>query len=251
MAKILIPLPNFDFDPTETAIPWKILTQHGHQIIFGTIDGTSAVADARMLSGKGLGPFQNLRANTIARTAYSEMYLDHNFKNPQKWHELQAENFDAIILPGGHAPGMRPYLESQILQKLITNFFLENKIVGAICHGVVLVARSKSAETGRSVLYGKKTTALPKWMELSAWAMTCLWLGNYYRTYQQTVQDEITANLANYKDFIIGPISFVRDSTANLQAGFVVEDGNYLSARWPGDAHQFAEAINTKLSNGV
>ena len=249
MAKILIPLPNFDFDPTEASIPWKILTQHRHQVIFATIDGATAVADQRMISGKGLGVFQDLRANAEARAAYSEMIIDPNFLSPKKWHELQTSDFDAIILPGGHAPGMRPYLESEILQSLISLFFLENKIVGAICHGVVLVARSKSASTGHSVLYQKKTTALPKWMELSAWAMTYLWLKNYYRTYKQTVQDEVVSLLARKTDYLRGPLSLIRDSKNNLKVGFIVDDGNYISARWPGDAHRFAEAILQKLSD--
>ncbi|MDD4975222.1 MAG: type 1 glutamine amidotransferase domain-containing protein [Bacteriovorax sp.] len=247
MAKVLIPLPNLDFDPTETAIPWKILTKNSHQVVFGTPDGSSALADIRMLEGHGLGPFQGLRANATAREAYSEMLMDKNFQNPKTWQDIRAQDFHAIILPGGHAKGMRPYLESQVLQNLITNFFLEKKLVGAICHGVVLVSRAKIADTGRSVLYGKKTTALPKWMELSAWLMTCLWLGNYYRTYPQSVQDEVKSNLASSADFLIGPLSLIRDSLTN-QAGFVIEDGNFISARWPGDAHRFAEVICTKLS---
>ena len=37
----------------------------------------------------------------------------------------------------------------------------------------------------------------------------------------------------------------------NLQAldgpAFVVEDGNYVSARWPGDAYKFARALLSRL----
>jgi hypothetical protein len=31
------------------------------------------------------------------------------------------------------------------------------------------------------------------------------------------------------------------------KVGFIIEDENYISARWPGDAHRFAEAICLKL----
>jgi hypothetical protein len=41
------------------------------------------------------------------------------------------------------------------------------------CHGVLLAARS-SLHSGKSVLYGKKTTALTKRMELIAWRLTRL-----------------------------------------------------------------------------
>ena len=85
-------------------------------------------------------------------------------------------------------------------------------------------------------------------MELSAWTLTRLWLKNYYRTYPVTVEAEVSAALANTKDFIKGPISLTRDSPDNLAAGFTVQDGNYLSARWPGDAHRFATEFVAMLA---
>jgi protease I len=59
-------------------------------------------------------------------------------------------------------------------------------------------------------------------------------------TYQTTVEDEVRSVLARPEDFIRGPLPLRRDSAARLGAGFTVRDGNYLSARWPGDAHRFA-----------
>ena len=55
MAKILMPLPSRDFDPTESAVPWRFLTQHGHEFIFATPDAKPAQADKRMVDGNGLG----------------------------------------------------------------------------------------------------------------------------------------------------------------------------------------------------
>jgi len=42
-------------------------------------------------------------------------------------------------------------------------------------------------------------------------------------------------------------LPLVRDSANNLNPGFVVQDGNYLSARWPGDAHKFATCFSKML----
>lgn len=36
---ILIPLPNHDFDPTEAAVPWRMLTKAGHKVSFATPRG--------------------------------------------------------------------------------------------------------------------------------------------------------------------------------------------------------------------
>lgn len=55
---------------------------------------------------------------------------------------------------------MRGYLESELPQRLVAEFFAAGKAVGAICRGVVLAARATDPGTGRSVLHGRRTTAL-------------------------------------------------------------------------------------------
>jgi len=45
MSRILIPLPNRDFDPTEVAIPWQVLRAADHEFAFATPDGERAHAD--------------------------------------------------------------------------------------------------------------------------------------------------------------------------------------------------------------
>ena len=62
-----------------------------------------------------------------------------------------------------------------------------------------------------------------------------------------TVEDEVRTALAASTDFIRGPMMIRRDSPAHLQIGFTVRDRNYLSARWPGDAHLFAHDFATML----
>jgi protease I len=245
MAKILIPIPSTDFDPTESAVPWQALTAAGHTISFATPDGLPGAADPIMVTGKGLGPLAALLMNDAnGRQAYARMAQSAEFLAPLRYSDVRSADFDALLLPGGHAPGMRPYLESATLQKQVAEFFAANKPIAAICHGVLLAARSPNA-AGRSVLYGRKTTALTKTLELSAWALTALWMGRYYRTYAQTLQDEVQSMLANPKDFIPGTPALRRDGPDNFTPGFTVRDGNYLSARWPGDAHRFAaEFVN-------
>lgn len=241
--KVLMPIPSKDFDPTETAIPWSLLTEAGVTVVFGTPDGIPGQCDERMLTGKDLGVLKGLlAANRAAFAAYNRMATSTEFMKPLRWQDLNANDFDGLILPGGHAKGMREYLESPTLQKLVADFFKLNKPVGAICHGVVLAARSQIE--GHSVLFGKKTTALLKTQELAAWNLTRLWLGSYYRTYLNlTVEDEVKSRLASKRDFRHGPMPVARDSEKRLKAGFVVQDGNYISARWPGDAHKFSSVF--------
>jgi protease I len=237
---IFMPLPLQDFDPTEAAIPWQILSLAGFDVRVATPTGERATPDQRMLLGAGLGPWARLlRATPHAVAAYEAMASAPEFRAPLRYDDLDVTRAAGLILPGGHAPGMRPYLESSVLATLVAAFFAVDKPVGAICHGVVLAARSKRPD-GLSVLHGRRTTALLKTQELAAWAITCPWLGTYYRTYPQSVEAEVLASLASPEDFERGPMPLRRDRPGDLSAGFAVKDGRYVSARWPGDAHRFA-----------
>ncbi|MNC95231.1 hypothetical protein D3C83_123010 [compost metagenome] len=84
-------------------------------------------------------------------------------------------------------------------------------------------------------------------MEMSAWLMTCAWLGSYYRTYPETVEHEVTRCLAAPEHFLTGPLAVRRDSARDRSPGFACVDGTYVSARWPGDAHTFSHALLSML----
>jgi hypothetical protein len=39
-----------------------------------------------------------------------------------------------------------------------------------------------------------------------------------------------------------------RDSATDSRPAFVVDNGTFLSARWPGDTHTFAATLSEKLN---
>lgn len=277
MARVLVPLPRRDFDPSEAAIPWQALRAHGIEVVFATPDGRPAQADPQMLSGQGLDlwgwipglrrlPLLGLalRADRRARMAYAAMERSVEFQQPQRWDALDSTAFAGLLLPGGHwARGVREYLESPLLQALVAEFFRADKAVAAVCHGVVLAARSIDRAHGRSVLHGRRTTALTWSLERSAWNLS-RWLGrvwepDYYRTYREaagepvgyrSVQAEVTRALARAEDFLDVPADsphgfrqrsgLFRDRPGDERPAWVVCDGHYVSARWPGDLHRFS-----------
>ena len=246
---ILIPLPSYGFDPTEAAIPWKILTDNGIKITFATPKGRPANGDEIMLTGKRLGIFKSLlKARKDAIEAYKLMYQSQEFKQPIRYDAIDPSDYNGIFLPGGHDKGVKEYLESLILQNIIPVFFQNEKKIGAVCHAPLLLARSKDKKTNRSVIYDYKTTGLLKIQELTAYYLTKLWLKDYYLTYPGTsVEDEVKAALIDPNNFISGNIPLLRDSENNYKPGFVVKDRNYISARWPGDiytlSHSFLKMI--------
>jgi len=281
--KILIPLPTYGFDPTETSVSWKIIHDAGHDVFFATENGAVASPDRIMVTGEGLDPWGfipgikriklfglMLRAHAGARAACEDMQKDTLFQNPVGYSDLLVDDYDGVVLPGGHDKSIRPYLESKVLQQFMVDFFEKknpnglHKPVGAVCHGVVLLARSISSKTGQSVLHGKKTTALTWSQEKAAWDLTRyflrFWDPLYYRTYPELyndplgyrgVEQEVKRALAEDGDFLLVPEdspnygmqtrNLARDSLSDSRPAWVVRDGNYVSARWPGDVHTFAK----------
>jgi putative intracellular protease/amidase len=244
MAKVLFPLPDRDFDVTEVAVPWKLLTEAGHDVVFATEAGATPACDPLLITGVVFG---KLGARPEPIEFYRELETAPAFVSPMKWSDCHADAFDALFLAGGHAPGMRQYLGSESVQQLTAAFFATDKPIAAICHGVLVAARSKRSD-GNSVLHGVRTTCLPKYMERSAFLATFWRRGRYYRTYPAYVEDEVRAALAKPEDFERGPRELSKRGTREDDTpAFVVEDGRYVSARWPGDAYLIAKKLIARL----
>jgi hypothetical protein len=120
-------------------------------------------------------------------------------------------------------------------------------------------------------LQGRQTTALTWKLERTAWQLAKFyarfWDSGYYRTYAETahqapgymsVQAEVTRALARPEDFhdvarraphfFAKSSGIFRDSPQDSRPAFVVRDGNYVSARWPGDIHLFAQTFAALLA---
>jgi putative intracellular protease/amidase len=243
--RVLMPLPDRDFDTTEVAVPWRLLRDRGHEVVFATEHGGSTPAcDQRLLGGVIFG---KLGAEPEPIEFYRQLTEAPEFRVPMGWAEIEPAAFDGLVLPGGHAPGMRQYLGSRKLQERVAAFWALERPVGAICHGVLVLARSIDPRTGRSVIAPKRTTCLPKYMERSAFLVTAWKLGRYYRTYPAYVEDEVKAALDEPSQFEPGPRSTKRGTDDDDRPAFVVEDGRYVSARWPGDAYLFARRFDALL----
>ena len=245
MARVLIPLPDCDFDLTEAAVPWRLLTRAGHDVVFATEQGGAPACDPLLVSGVMFG---ELGAKSEPKSFYAEMAASKEMGAPIRWSAIDPSAYGALVLPGGHAQGMKQYLASEVLQQKVAAFASSGKPMAAICHGVLVLARAKDPRTGKSVLHGRRTTCLPKYMERIAYYLTGWKLGRYYRTYDAYVEEEVRAALADPSHFERGPLTLLKHGTSGDDAGaFVVEDGNYVSARWPGDAYLFARKIIERL----
>lgn len=76
----------------------------------------------------------------------------HNFTLNATFAEVKAEDYDALVIPGGRAPEYLR-LNSKVLD-LVRHFFSADKPVAAVCHGAQILAAA-------GVLQGRKCSAYP------------------------------------------------------------------------------------------
>ena len=79
MARVLVPLPDRDFDVTEVAVPWKLLTEAKHEVAFATETGAAAAADPLLLTGVLFG---QLGAKSVPKAFYRELERAAAFERP-------------------------------------------------------------------------------------------------------------------------------------------------------------------------
>ena len=111
--------------------------------------------------------------------------------------------------------------------------------------GVLVLARAGGPETGGSVLDGRRTTCLPKYIERTAYMAHVLEAREVLPDVPGVRGGRGEAVLAERRRSSSAGRSELthRGTRADDTHAFVVEDGHYVSARWPGDAYLFAKKL--------
>ncbi|XP_054795631.1 protein DJ-1 homolog D-like [Prosopis cineraria] len=100
------------------------------------------------------------KAGDVCRTAVHQLSVyqtyteirGHNFQLNATFDEVEAKNYDGLILPGGRAPEYLAH-DPNVL-KLVTDFASSGKVITATCHGQLILAAADSVK-------GRKCTAYP------------------------------------------------------------------------------------------
>jgi protease I len=137
-AKILMIVGDFVED-YEVMVPFQALQMVGHVV--------HAVCPE-----KNAGQFVRTAIHDFeGDQTYSEK-PGHNFTLNASFAEVQPENYDALVLPGGRAP---EYLRlNQKVLDAVRHFAREKKPIAAICHAAQLL-------TAAGVVKGKRVSAYP------------------------------------------------------------------------------------------
>ncbi|KAK4278102.1 hypothetical protein QN277_015994 [Acacia crassicarpa] len=124
----------------ETMIPFQALQAYG-------------VAVDAVCPGKKVGDVCRtaIQQLSVVYQTYTEI-LGHNFELNATFDEVEAKNYDGLILPGGRAP---EYLaHDPKVMKLVTEFAKSKKVIAATCHGQLIMAAA-------DIVKGRKITAYP------------------------------------------------------------------------------------------
>src|SRR5258708_36105079 len=98
MARILVALPDRDFDVTEVSVPWRLLTDAGHDVVFATErGGARPAADPLLLTGVVFG---KLGAAEQAKEYYAALESAPAFSRPIAWRDADPASFGGLLLPG-------------------------------------------------------------------------------------------------------------------------------------------------------
>ena len=126
--------------------------------------------------------------------------------------------------------------EPKYLARIVTT------LIGAICHGILVLARTIDPQTGRSVLFGHKVTALPLSLDRSNYLLNSRLLRRNTIAYSCYVEEEVRACLESPDDFSHGP---------SILVPYVVSDGNLITSRWSGEEALFSECFADALEQRI
>jgi len=115
------------FDETEVKVPLEYLPKHGISVDIATVYKTSDV------------PIDGKKGFHVEPTVHIA--------------DLRPENYDAVLLPGGHE-GPDRVRGNETVIKFVQDMNAEGKIVAAICHGPWVLCTAE-------ILKGRKATCYP------------------------------------------------------------------------------------------
>jgi len=133
---------------------YDVLTDAGHDVTIASIDGGRVPLDPESLS-----------TLVLKQGGTDKRYADRHFMDlltrTPSIDVLRADDYDAIYLTGGH--GTMFDFTSPALAKLVSDFWAQDKIVSAVCHGPAGLLEATTPD-GAPLLEGRKVTGF-SWPE--------------------------------------------------------------------------------------
>ncbi|WP_405140176.1 type 1 glutamine amidotransferase domain-containing protein [Sphaerisporangium sp. NBC_01403] len=203
----------------EVAASHKVLRAAGAEVDIATPGAVRPTVDALSLDERGGVP----EADAQEFRAYLDGIAE-QLSAPLSLAGVRASDYDAIYLPGGHAP-MADLAQDADLGRLLNEADAQGKIVAALCHGVGALL-SAGGQDGGFTFAGRTLTSF-------------------------TDEEERQGGLGDNTPFFVE--SRLRERGAVVKTGAawsntVVEDGNLITGQNPQSSTATAEAVLKSLA---
>lgn len=165
----------------------------------------------------GLAPIDE--ASIAENTPEEWKELKEILENTKKLDEVDYENFAVIFIPGGHGP-LIDLANNNKLAEIVNHFYINNKIISAICHGIAGLLGAKKTN-GDAFVKGKKLTALTNEEEK---------LSKKHDIVPFLLEDRLKELGANFE-------------TANPWTSHVIIDDNLITGQNPQSSELLTESI--------
>jgi len=197
----------------EFAMPYKAITEAGHEVVVATPGGTTPNVDMMSLRPSMAGGEDGaLELEAIIRSAEA-------MRRPLKLSDVRLEDYDAVYLPGGHGP-MQDLAFDADAGRLLTAQLASGKPLAIVCHAPAAILSTRIH--GVSPFKGYRVTCFTNEEEDGVGlASRAPWL----------LEDDIQEKVG--VDFSRGPI----------WEPYMVEDRNLITGQNPHSAAVLAERL--------
>lgn len=190
----------------EFAIPYEVFKEKGYEVAVTSPSGGKVPVDPN----SGSEDFPE-----------AEKLLE----NTKKLDSVDATEFDAVFLPGGHGT-MFDFPDNDTLKSLLADYYESGKVVSAVCHGPAGLTEV-NLSNGKPLVSGKTITAF-------------------------TNEEESGTGLEDAMPFLLE--SRLREKGANFVAGdqfsdHVERDGNLVTGQNPPSSKSTAHAVIEALED--
>lgn len=187
----------------EFAIPYITFMENGYHISVASLNGKEVFLDPES-------------ENFIKDIKWHE--IKKILKNTEKLENINYSIYDAIIFPGGHGP-LFDIAESEVIKRVVSEFYENGKLIAAICHGPCGLLMARKAD-GNYVVSGKRITCFTNREE------------EFYHKENLlpfSLEDELKARGAVFEEQGIGEINVIVDNN-------IITGQNYQSSQAFADA---------------
>ncbi|MGH7889853.1 MAG: type 1 glutamine amidotransferase domain-containing protein [Thermodesulfobacteriota bacterium] len=133
----------------EAASPYYEFIDNGVELVLASPKGGEPPVDPKSSS-------EEWQTESTRRFSEDEE-AQKRFRNTVRLEDVNADDFDAIFIPGGHGP-MWDLSQNDKLAELVSAFERDNRIISAVCHGPAGLIKATNKD-GSPFVQGRKISA--------------------------------------------------------------------------------------------